>query len=467
MDERLNEVARVTFSADSMKAYLYLSSTPNENGEILTDLFTTENIRELITESGVKAGLDKILVQSIIIDKLFDREYVIATGQRPVNGRNGFFTYNFKTEIDNRPKLLPDGSVDYHTIDMYEPVTEGQEVVTYTPSVPGHFGYNVKGEILKCDPVQDLPVIKGSGFTVSEDKNHYYSNINGKVTIINDEIIITNILDIKDDVTPTTGYIEFDGDVVIHGNVLSGSRINVGGNLSIVGAVENVYIHAGGDIEIKAGMQGGGEGRIECDGSVWAKFFEQSSLYVKGDIHTNSLLNCDVVCEGSVLVSGRHGIIVGGATAAQGSVEATVLGNMAEVKTFVCAGVSNQLMNEISQLEKDIRELNDKLTKLHQVIDKLNTIEHPTDQERYETLISQVNESMSEYSTNQEVLETQLRQKLFLISSYSNAKIIATKYIYPNVVVNINGVHYTNKDTFANVTLKETNGEVQIIDNLI
>lgn len=465
MDEKIKEAARVTFSSDSMKAYLYLSTTPTAEGETLTNLFTLENIKELVAESGVKAGIDKVLLQSIVIDKLYDREYVIATGSRAVNGRDGYFTYNFKTEVDNRPKLLPDGSVDYHSIDRYEPVAEGQEVAVYTPSVPGHFGYNVKGEILKCEPVHDLPLLKGTGFKISEDNNHYFSELNGKVTIINNELIITNVLDINDDVTPATGYIEFEGDVIIHGNVLAGSRINVGGNLSITGAVENVFIHAGGDIDIKAGMQGGGEGRIECDGNIWAKFFEQSSLYAKGDIHTNSLLNCDVVCEGSLFVSGRHGIIVGGATAAQGNIEATVLGNMAEVKTLVCAGVSNQLMNEISELEKSIREINDKLTKLHQVVDKLNNIEHPTDQERYDTLLDQVTDSMVEYSTNQEALETQLRQKLFLISSYSNAKIIATKYLYPNVIVNINGVHFTNKDTFANVTLKESNGEIQIIDN--
>lgn len=465
MEDRLKESIRVGFSSDFMQAYIYLSSTPTEDGEVITDLFTLENVMEAITDSGVKAGLDKVLVQSIVIDKLYDHQYVIANGVSPVNGHDGFFTYNFKTEVDNRPKLLPDGSVDYHAIDMYEPVTEGQEIAYYTPAVSGHFGYNVKGEMLKCDPVNDLPVLKGTGFRISEDNNHYYSELNGKISFVKDELIVTNILDIKDDVTPATGYIEFNGDVVIHGNVLSGSRINIGGNLSIMGAVENVYIHAGGDIDIKSGMQGGGEGRIECDGNVWAKFFEQTSLYVKGDIHANSLLNCDVVCEQNVYVSGRHGIIVGGATAAQGNVEATVIGNMAEVKTFVCAGVSSQLMVEISELEKGIREVTDKINKLHQVSDKLAGIEHPTDQERYNLLIGQVNSSLAECSSNQENLEAQLKQKLFLISSYSNSKIVATKYLYPNVVVNINGIHYTNKDIFANVTLKETDGEVQIIDS--
>lgn len=463
MDNEFMKYARITISEDKMSAILYLSSTPGDDGLSHTELFTQENIAKALTESGIKAGIDTALLQSVAINGLYDRYHVIAKGTLPVNGTDGYFTYHFKTELDNKPKILADGTVDYHNIDIYEPVNAGDEIVSYTPATAGRYGFNILGNVLPPVPGKDLQPIQGSGFTVSEDHNHYFSDCNGKVEILNGQLIVSNVLDIKGTVDITTGDIIFNGDVIIHGDVLSGSKIRVRGSLTIMGNVEAAYLSADGEIQLRAGMQGGGKGVVECNSDVWGKFFENTRLKVKKDIHANSMMNCDTVCEGSVLVSGRHGIIVGGNTVCQGNIEATVLGNMAEVQTHLTAGVNQHALSELNELEQAIKENTDMYQKHSQILEKLEAITNPSDSEKYNTMKSQITLSMEELNNRLETLRNELNQKLFLISTYSNSKIIVTKYLYPNVIVNLNGLHFICRDTYSHVAITDVGGEVHIV----
>lgn len=466
MLKELKQFIRVTISEDSMEASLYLSSSPDESGVPRTDLFTVENINRCLAEAGVKAGIDKSLIQSVVINRLYDTYHVVAKGLPAVNGKDGAFTFYFKTSVDNRPKILPDGSVDYRNIEIYEPVSEGQLIAEYTPPTTGHFGYNVRGGVLSSIPGKPQNPLTGTGFTISEDKCRYVSDCNGKIEYNSGTITVTNVLDINGDVDISTGDIVFNGDVVIHGNVLAGSLIKINGSLKVLGNVESAYVCVGGDIEFKSGMQGGGKGVVECGGEVWGKFFEQTTMRVKGTIHANSLLNCDVFGDGDIFVTGRHGIIVGGNTACAGSVEATAIGNMAEVRTLVCAGVTEKLMAEINELEKTLADIEEKEKKHNQVLEKLTAITNPTDIEKYDTMLDQVNTSLKELHIRHVSIKRELDQKLFLISSYSNSRIKVAKYLYPNVALVINGIKYFTKDTFVNVTIANHDGKIEVINEV-
>ena len=466
MDPRLEESVKVLISDDSMEARLYLSSTPLSWGESVTELFTVENIMEVLKETGVKAGIDKPLLQSIIINKLYDTYHIVAKGRPAVNGKDGHFEYLFKTEVDNKPKVQADGSVDYRNIETYESVQKDQEVVTYIPATRGSFGFDVKNRFLSCIPGKDQSPLKGEGFYVSEDGNHYYSSLTGKIELGSDNSLrITNTLEIKGDVDLTSGDVVFGGDVIIHGNVMTGTSVRCKGDLTILGNVEEATIYAGGTIEIKAGMQGGSKGSVTSDSDIWGKFFESTSIHCKGDFHANSIMNCDVFCEGNLYVSGRFGIIVGGTTTCSGNVEATIIGNLSEVKTMINAGTNPNAISEISALEAEIKENNDKLEKLHEARKKMAQITNPTDAAKFNETMEQIENSITTISAEVKEKTTVLDQKLFLISTYSSSKIIVQKFLYPGVYITINGLHYNSRDTFTNVTLKDTGGQVQVINN--
>ena len=89
MDIDLSKFINVTITDDQMTAYIYISSRTADSGDIPADSLTPEMLRDFLSSRGVKAGIDKNLLQQIIINKLFDRQHVIAQGQPPVNGVDG------------------------------------------------------------------------------------------------------------------------------------------------------------------------------------------------------------------------------------------------------------------------------------------------------------------------------------------------------------------------------------------
>ncbi|MBR6293558.1 MAG: DUF342 domain-containing protein [Lachnospiraceae bacterium] len=466
MDIDLSKFINVTITDDQMTAYIYISSRTADSGDIPADSLTPEMLRDFLSSRGVKAGIDKNLLQQIIINKLFDRQHVIAQGQPPVNGVDGSFKLLFKTEIDNHPKVLEDGSVDYRNIDIYEPVHAGMKIAEYIPATPGHFGYNVSGAVLTCSNGRELSPLKGSGFVISDDKKTYTSTLDGKIEYKNDTITVTNVLDIPGDVDLTTGDIVFNGDIIIHGNVHMGSVIRSKNNITVMGNVEGAMLYAGGEIQLKAGMQGGGKGYVEADGDIWGKFFEQTKVRCNGNLNVNSMMNCDVFCCGDITISGRHGIIVGGTTMTQGNINATVIGNMAEVKTVVAAGVNEKLVAEINALENEIKTIKEAHQKHERILDMLKSIKNPSERDKVTKMLEQVIQSMQELDHKLSGLNSELEAKLFQTQNYSKSKITVQKYLYPNVHVTLNGLHYITKDTFTNVYLTESGGQVAVINDI-
>ena len=64
---------------------------------------------------------------------------------------------------------------------------------------------------------------------MSEDGNTYYAAIDGKVEYCNYDLRIVNVLDISGDVDLNIGNIDFNGDVNITGNVITGVTIRAMG----------------------------------------------------------------------------------------------------------------------------------------------------------------------------------------------------------------------------------------------
>ncbi|MCR5521253.1 MAG: FapA family protein [Lachnospiraceae bacterium] len=466
MDIDLSKYINTTVSDDQMTAYIYISSQTAESGTIPAESITQDDLRDFLSSRGIKAGIDKTVLQSILINKLFDRQHVIAKGQPPVNGIDGRFVLFFKTEIDNHPKVLEDGSVDYRNIDIYEPVHEGMKIAEYIPATPGHFGYNVSGSVLNCANGRELSPLKGTGFTVSDDKKSYFASLDGKIEFKNDTITVTNVLDIPGDVDLTTGDIVFNGDIIIHGNVHNGAVIKSKNNITIMGNVEGAMLYAGGEVQLKSGMQGGGKGYVEADGDIWGKFFEQTKIRCNGNLNVNSMMNCDVFCCGDITISGRHGIIVGGMTMTQGNINATVIGNMAEVKTVIAAGVNEKLVQEINGLENEIKTVKEAHSKHERILDMLKSIKNPSERDKITRMLDQVIQSMQELDHKLSGLNSELEAKLFQIQNYSKSKITVQKYLYPNVHVTLNGLHYITKDTFTNVYLTESGGQITVINDI-
>lgn len=453
--------AKVTVSDNGMSAYILIPppNTPDVK-------YTATQIIETLHHAGITTGIMSDAIADFLASSEYNRPVPIAQGIPAVNGVDGFFTYHFKTTLDNKPKELPDGSVDYRSIDLYEPVTAGSVIATYTPAVPGINGVTVKGTVVNAMPGKEQKPLKGTGFSISEDLTTYTSQLNGKIEFNCDTITITNVMEIKSDVDIASGDIVFDGDVIIHGNVLSGSMIHAGGELTILGNVEGAYIFSDGNMQIKGGMQGSGKGVVECNSDVWGKFFEQSTLRIKGDLHSNSLLNCNAYVMKNIYITGKRGIIVGGDTVSIGSIEATIVGNAAEAKTKLSAGMTDVMMHEVGTLEKRVLETKENLSKLKQVLSQMNSMENVDKEPKLIAMRKRIIVSIKILEDQLSESSASLDYNLSAISEYSTPRIVVRKFLYPGTGIMLNGIHLTVNDTYTNVCLKTSEGAIQIINNV-
>ncbi|MCR5791992.1 MAG: FapA family protein [Lachnospiraceae bacterium] len=449
----------VRISDDRLRAYITVAP-PDEDG------YKEMNLREILELHGVTNGVKREILQEIIDDELYGQELLVAEGIVAVDGEDGYFEFKFNRNINLKPIIKDDGSVDYGSVGRMEKVEAGQEVVIYHPAVKGKDGVDVSGNPVKALVGRELPQLMGKGFLLSEDKRVYTAQFTGKVEYVNDRLLITNVLVITGDVTLSTGDLDFVGDIEILGNVCTGATVHTSGNITVNGNVEGATLISGKDIILRSGMQGGGKGELFAKQSVSGKFFEQTKIVAKGDVSANAIMNCDIFTEGKVVVSGRKGIIVGGITKAVSGIEATCFGNMSEVKTFLVAGVDievrkklSTLLNERKKIEEETKKLDLAMVKLSEILSKA-----PSDDLK-EKKMGLMRAKISKDSKANEIFK-EIKHIEGMLASAESAKIVVEKSIFKGCVVQINGIQKEIISENYNVNYYLDDGEIAFSPNL-
>ena len=101
-------IIRITF--DEMEAYMLLPEPEQGTG------YTDSQIRQEMAARGITTGIDEQRISDMLEGHTYNAELLVAQGKKPVDGTDGYYEYKFDTNFDGKPKLLPDGSVDYWSV---------------------------------------------------------------------------------------------------------------------------------------------------------------------------------------------------------------------------------------------------------------------------------------------------------------------------------------------------------------
>ena len=212
------------------------------------------------------------------------------------------------------------------------------------------------------------------------------------------------------------------------------------GNIIVDGYVESATIKAKKDIVLKNGMQGNGKGYLEAGGDVTGKFFEQVQIKCKKDINANAIMNSDIECGQDVIVSGKYGIIIGGKVSATRYIHATIIGNVSEVKTTLCAGVDGDLFALLSKCEQDISEIGRELAKITNVLGQVQILIEKTGRSDLIEKKMALMRTKIEKDTKLSELTKKKQSIVEKMGKANLAKVTIEKIIYPGNVITINGV---------------------------
>ena len=220
---------RVTIDKGKMSASV-LCEPPFNGGEEMS----VGIIQMALSNSGIKVAPDYEAINKIVSSKKYDEAVVAAFGKQPVAGKDGYIKWNFETESKKIEIEIDDkGNVDYHKILKINTVNAGEIIGEKIDSVPGVDGFNVFNEPIKAKAPKDAKMVKGKNVDITTDGYFFQAIISGQLIIKNGVPAVVPLFEVKGDVDYSTGNIEFNGSVVVHGTVLDGFIVKSEGNIEI------------------------------------------------------------------------------------------------------------------------------------------------------------------------------------------------------------------------------------------
>lgn len=444
----------VSIDPDKMSAYIVLPLP--DDGKV----YTYDDVDEIIRQGGVKAGVLKEVVKDIVDNHKYMQQITIAEGKPAVNGVDGYFDYYFSNaEQDTNPIISSNGTVDYINTEQYTMVKKDDLVALYVPGTNGEFGYTVESTILRPKKGREKPPLRGKGFHI-EDKVRYISDMDGRIDVGDSTINITNVLTIKESIDITRGHIDFDGDVIVRGDVHSGLKVKATGNITINGHVGASLIIAGKDIIIKQGVQGREKGKIEAQGNVTGKFFESAHVKAGQDVYANIIMNSYVEAKGVVRVDSSNGLVLGGSVCGIKGIKITNVGNEAEKISTLVVGPTLEmaqrkleLLKLIEKVEGEI-DLLDRSAKMYEQMDKTK-ITTETEARRMKIIrakVIKVTELKGYYEENNVLISN--------MNEAAHAKIYVKGLAYRGSRLIISGVRYNIREVVKDATFRLRGQEV-------
>ncbi|MCQ2538400.1 MAG: FapA family protein [Lachnospiraceae bacterium] len=456
----LDEVMLVEISADKNAAFGEFFP-PMEGGKMLD----RDDIVSELVKAGVKYGVDNKAIDEIMANRKYVKKIQLATATLPIEGKEAIVKYFFNTDLTMKPQVNEDGSVDFHHLDMISPCKEGQLLAELTPAQMGRPGINVCGQLLKQVKVRNRILRAGKNIRITEDGLRAYSEINGHASLEGEMIFVSNTYEVAANVDTSTGDIEYDGDVVVHGNVNTGYSIKAQGDVIVEGVVEGALIEAGGNIILKRGISGmDKKGQIKAGLNVISKFIESAVVIAGGYVTSDSIMHSDIVAKGDVNADGKKGFISGGSIHSGSLISARNIGSSMGTTTILECGIDSAIIDEFHALDKELEANVDeeekmmptlqgliKRIKLGEKLDATKLLQLKKLNERREWLIKR-NEEINARSS---VLKEQ-------IDSYVGGRVRAEGVVHMGCKIIIsNSVYYVKADTSYCSFYKE-NGDVKL-----
>lgn len=439
---------KILVSPDEMEVHLLIVDR--------SKAFSEEDVLHELWDNKIRKGILRKEIRKVVDGTYKERSVLVACGQAPRSGKDGWYEYFFKTGSTRKPKILEDGSVDYQNAEWFDTVKVGDKLALYHPAEEGCDGFTVKGGVLSAKKGKEQGVLIGKGFRLEPDKVTYISTAEGWVDLVDNKLEVSDVL-VVDETTMATGNIIFNGSVHVKGNVGSQTEIRAAGDVMVDGFVEAAVIESGGNVMLRQGMNASGKGCIIAGNDVTGKFLEGVKVRAGGNIEINYCMHCDLEAGNQIEVSRSTGALVGGRSCAVKGITAQNVGNRAGVSTYIRIGINEDIIAKVKKLQDEIRSISEELDILENAkVDFENKFppERRNLQGTYLKLQSSIYTKKKQLY-NLGIEKKEMNEELKLIS---NAKVVVRGRLYEGTTIDVNGKRWHSR-YMMNVTIRRTTDE--------
>ncbi len=327
---------------------------------------TAEEIKNDLRYNDITAEADQSVIDDFFGSRRYCTDYVIARGEDVKDGKDAYVEYKFDTDPIARPHANEDGSVDFHALNSVRACKAGQVIAILHHEEAGEPGKDVFGDFIRPKDVKKATLKHNKDCTLSED-GILTANVDGHVNLIDGVVFVSSVLELEN-VDVSTGDINYEGNLLVNGNITSGYKVNVTGDIEVKGVIEAADVTAGGQITIAKGINGMEKGVVKAGHSVIAKYINSATVDSQGMIQTELILNSHVSAKDMIRVQGRKGFITGGYARAGNCVEARTIGSDMGADTTIEVGIDPALKARYAQLMKENETIRASLARTEPVL---------------------------------------------------------------------------------------------------
>lgn len=361
----------IRIASDYMEATLDI--TPAQGGQPISKT----QLLAALAEKGITEG---ILLDNInqAIAAGTAAMLPIARGRPPVNGVDGYFECLIPDARARVPRVKESGQLDYRELGEILVVHPGDPLMLRHRPTSGTPGANILGIAIPPKPGKDvLYASKLTGVELSPgNPDQLQAAIAGQPVQVKDGAMVEPVFSVPA-VSMASGNINFDGSVVIKGDVSAGMTVKASGDIEVAGVVEAATLEAGGNIVIKGGVLGsidqkvGGEHYLRCGHEFHAAYAQKARITAGDSIFIDDMaMQCELTAARHIKVGkNKRGHIIGGKVQAMLSITARVLGAPNRIGTSCHIGVDPSLQKQARELAEQRDGQENQLLEISKLLD--------------------------------------------------------------------------------------------------
>lgn len=444
-------------STDRMNAMAYVHH-PSGEGQPLT----AEIIIQHLNQAKVTYGILDDIIEALVEDQgvtMVD-EVIIAQGIPPVDGLDARFVSLVEDVAERRPPVLDDEPIDYREFGGVDTVAPGERILQRVPPTAGEDGTNVFGDTIPARAGKDKELKLNKSVQLDpEDSDIVLANIGGQPVITDRGGFVEKLITL-DDVDLKSGNIEFDGTVIVKGDVKSGMKVKASGDINVMGTVDAATMEAAGSVTVNGGIIGHGavrddqgnlrtgSGFVKAKGSVMARFYK--NVIIEADdsvIARDTIEHCEISSRNQIVVGSRGGSarasIVGGHSQALVLVQAPTIGSPASAHTTIDVGYDPDAEERVESLREEIQNSEKQLAD----VDKMAAFYKANPAKLKDGLMDRIVATQMRLIDDLVKFKDELKFVKETANCLSKARIVVINKIFSNVTLNFGKVNrITNED---------------------
>ena len=301
-------VIGIEVTKDEMSGSVVVSPPSMSGSEASEDMIR----RALMQQGVVEACINKDKITEFVDNPVYNVPFEVASAILPVDGKDAYVAYNFETDPKKlKAKVSESGQINYKELNQIQNVIADQPLAQKIPAERGTGGKTLFGRYLEAKNGKDIQVQLGQNVIWDKDGVTIKAAIDGEVMLVNGKVTVEPIKYL-DAVNVKTGDVKFIGTVVIKGSVEEGYKVEAT-NIEVNGIVDKSRLEATGNIIVRQGIFGKGEGVVKAGKSLWAKFINETTVEVEENvIVSDSIVNSNVTAMKNIVVRGKKAQIIGG-----------------------------------------------------------------------------------------------------------------------------------------------------------